>query len=431
MRKVEEATDSQPRRCYLPHHPVVKESSTTTKGRVVFDASCWTASGISLNDGLFAGPVIQDDLRSIVFRCRTRPFMVVADVEKMFRQVYVAQEDRWMQNILWRFDMKEQPVTYELNTITYGMKPSPYLATRTLQQLAMDEHQKYPLASKVVQEDIYMDDLISGADDLTSACELTRQLNAMMHSAGFHLRKWACNHPLPLEGLPNEDLAIRESGVKLDPDPTVKTLGINWLPKTDTFKLQFNTPIVEVTKRLTKRTLLSVIATLFDPLGLVGAAITTAKLFMQHLWTLSSPRGGNSGWDEYLPEAVELKWRRFHAQIPAFDYIRIPRYVMMPDTVSLEMHSSSDASEKAYGACVYLRCKDATGRIMVFLLASKSRVAPLDSQSLPRLELCGALIAAELFERVRTAMHLEGDIFYWCDSTTVTGRSSDMDNLRG
>ncbi|XP_053686351.1 uncharacterized protein LOC128735898 [Sabethes cyaneus] len=220
MRKVEEATDTCGKRYFLPHHPVVKESSTTTKVRVVFDASCRSTSVVSLNDGLIAGPVIQDDLRSIVFRCRTRQVMVVADIEKMFRQVLVSPADSLLQNILWRFDTKERPATYELNTITYGMKPSPYLATRTLRQLAMDEAQSYPFAARVTQEDIYMDDLISGADDLPSTCELTRQLVTMMHSGGFHLRKWASNQPKALEGIPKEDLAIQDDGVELDPDPT-------------------------------------------------------------------------------------------------------------------------------------------------------------------------------------------------------------------
>ncbi|XP_058817603.1 uncharacterized protein LOC131680903 [Topomyia yanbarensis] len=419
MKKVNVNEDCQINRVFLPHHPVVKESSTTTKVRVVFDASCKTATGISLNDGLVAGPVIQDDLRSIIFRCRTRQIMVIADVEKMFRQVIVASDDRWLQNILWRFDSKEPPSTYELTTVTYGTKPAPYLATRALQQLTIDEAHKYPLTSKSAREDVYMDDLISGADDMDSASELCRQLVSMMDKGGFHLRKWASNCPAALQDIPKEDMAIQNTAVELDPDPEVRTLGLIWLPSSDSLKLHFNVPLVEVTERLTKRKVLSIIAALFDPLGLVGATVTMAKLFMQLLWTLPGENSDRLEWDDFLPAAVELNWRRFHAQLPALAGIRIARCVMLPKMIEQEIHVFCDASEKAYGACLYLKSVDESGQVMVSLMASKSRVALLKSQSLPRLELCGALIAAELFDKVRAATRFEGRVYFWTDSTTV------------
>ncbi|XP_058445661.1 uncharacterized protein LOC131426915 [Malaya genurostris] len=419
MKKVDINADSHHKRLYLPHHPVVKENSTTTKVRVVFDASCKTTTGVSLNDCLIAGPVIQDDLRSIIFRSRTRQIMVVADVEKMFRQVLIAADDRWLQNILWRFDSNDTPSTYELITVTYGTKSAPYLATRTLQQLAQDEASEYPLASKSVREDVYMDDLISGSNDMKSALELNKQLVSMMYKGGFHLRKWASNCPAVLQGIPKEDMAIHDSAVQLDPDPAVRTLGLSWFPGTDALKLHFNIPIVEITERLTKRKVLSIIAMLFDPMGLVGAAITMAKLFMQLLWTLPGTNGARLDWDELLPSAIEFDWRRYYAQLPALDNIRIPRCVVLPRTIEQEIHVFCDASERAYGACLYLKTIDTSDQMMVSLMASKSRVAPLKTQSFPRLELCGGLVAAELFEKVKTAIRFEGRVVFWSDSTTV------------
>ncbi|XP_055589904.1 uncharacterized protein LOC129742084 [Uranotaenia lowii] len=144
------------KRCFLPHHPVVKEASTTTKVRVVFDASCKTSSGVSLNDALYAGPVVQEDLRSIILRCRTKHIMVVADVEKMFRQIKIDSNDSPLQSILWRSSPSEVIRTYELCTITYGTKPVPFLATRTLQKLASDEGQKFPMASQAILQDTYV-----------------------------------------------------------------------------------------------------------------------------------------------------------------------------------------------------------------------------------------------------------------------------------
>ncbi|XP_058816128.1 uncharacterized protein LOC131679415 [Topomyia yanbarensis] len=302
MRRVEATASDPVRRCYLPHDPVVKEASTTTKVRVVFDASCNTSSGISLNDVLLVGPVIQEDLRSIILRCRTKQIMLVADVEKMFRQVLISPEERPLQCILWRSSPTAEVSTYELNTVTYGTKPAPFLATRTLQQLATDEEYRFPLAARAVIKDTYMDDVITGSNDVNEAMQLRIQLNELLDSGGFRLRKWASNSTQVLEGISNDDLAIRDTkGISLDPDPSVKTLGLTWIPNTDVFRFQFNIPPPDETDALSKRRVLSIIATLFDPLGLIGATITTAKLFMQLLWTLRDKDGNRLDWDQSLP----------------------------------------------------------------------------------------------------------------------------------
>ncbi|XP_058816019.1 uncharacterized protein LOC131679327 [Topomyia yanbarensis] len=420
MRKVEEVATDSVKRCYLPHHPVVKDSSTTTKVRVVFDASCKTSSGLSLNDVLLVGPVIQEDLRSIILRSRTKQIMLVSDVEKMFRQINVCPEDRPLQCILWRNSSAEEISTYELNTVTYGTKPAPFLATRTLKQLALDEEERYPLAAKAAIEDTYMDDVITGADEVKTAIDLRVQLEAMTSSGGFRLRKWASNCPNVLNGIEEEELAIRSSeGIVLNPDPSIKTLGLTWMPVTDTLRFQFTIPNLNTEVPLTKRCVLSVIATLFDPLGLLGAAITTAKIFMQLLWTLRDENDQRLDWDQPLPPTVGEAWKKYHEQLPLFNEIRIDRCVIITDAESVEIHCFSDASEKAYGACLYLRSENAVGEVKVRLLTSKSKVAPLKCQTIPRLELCGALLAAQLYEKVDKSIKITVKSYFWTDSTCV------------
>ncbi|XP_065077875.1 uncharacterized protein LOC135701095 [Ochlerotatus camptorhynchus] len=302
MREVVETDTELVKRCFLPHHPVIKEASTTTKVRVVFDASC---NGVSLNDVLMTGAVIQEDLRSITLRSRTKQIMLVSDVDKMFRQILVHLLERALQCILWRFSPAECVHLYELNTVTYGTKSAPFLATITLKQLALDEEAQYPLAARAVLDDTYMDDVITGADDEETATTLRVQLNTMMSSGGFKQRKWASNCPAVLEGIPEEDMAIRSSeGIVLDPDPSIKTLGLTWMPVSDTLKYQFSVPSLNPDTSLTKRYVLSVIATLFDPLGLLGAAITSAKIFMQQLWALRDGQGQRLDWDQSLPSTV-------------------------------------------------------------------------------------------------------------------------------
>ncbi|XP_055645178.1 uncharacterized protein LOC129781512 [Toxorhynchites rutilus septentrionalis] len=420
MRKVDGTSRESGKRCFLPHHPVVKESSTTTKVRVVFDASCKTSSGVSLNDVLLTGPVVQEDLRSIILRCRIKQIMLVADVEKMFRQIYIHPEERPLQSILWRASPKEEVCTYELNTVTYGTRPAPFLATRTLKQLATDEREKYPLAYKSIIEDTYMDDVITGSDNVEAAINLSFQLNHMMEDGGFRLRKWASNCEAVLNTIPKENLAIRDTeGINLDPDSYVRTLGLTWIPKMDVFRFQFSVPPIDEDSSITKRQVLSIIASLFDPLGLIGATIVTAKIFMQLLWTLRDNNKHVWSWNQPLPSTVGEAWKRYHKQLPGLNKIEIERCVMIPKAVHIQFHCFSDASEKAYGGCIYIRSQDTEGTVKVHLLTSKSKVAPLKCQTIPRLELCGALLVAQLYEKVQQSTKTTATGHFWTDSTCV------------
>ncbi|XP_039439114.1 uncharacterized protein LOC120420194 [Culex pipiens pallens] len=416
MSKVAETTPTQVNRCFLPHHPVVKEASTTTKCRVVFDASCKTSSGVALNDVLLAGPVIQEDLRSIILRSRIKPVMLVSDVEKMFRQIMVHPEERPLQSILWRFSPDEEVGIYELKTVTYGTKPAPFLATRTLKQLATDDGPRFPLAARAVNQDTYMDDVITGAEDVQSAIELRKQLDEMMLRGGFKLRKWASNRQEVLAGIAEENLAISMEEINLDTDPGVKTLGLTWMPKTDTLKFQFNIPDLDKVPELTKRFILSTIALLFDPLGLLGPVIVTAKIFMQSLWTLLNPNGERLDWDEAVPEMVGEVWRRFHSQLALLNELRITRCVICPEVFKMELHFFSDASEKAFGSGAYLKSEDPKGRIFVNLLTSKTKVAPLKSQAMPRLELRGGVLSAELYVQILQSLKIKIPTFFWVDA---------------
>lgn len=170
---------------------------------------------------------------------------------------------------------------------------------------------------------------------------------------------------------------------------------------------------------LTKRCVLSVIATLFDPLGLLGAAITSAKIFMQFLWKLRDGENKPLGWDQPLPSMVGESWRRLHEKLPFFNLIRIDRCVIIPKAVAVELHCFCDASEKAYGACLYVKSNNAEGEVKIRLLTSRSKVAPLSCQTIPRLELCGALLAAQLFEKVIQSIRFTGKSYFWTDSTCV------------
>ncbi|XP_033227916.1 uncharacterized protein LOC117179862 [Belonocnema kinseyi] len=155
---------------------------------------------------------------------------------------------------------------------------------------------------------------------------------------------------------------------------------------------------------------------IFDPLGLLGPCIILAKVLMQKLWL------EKLSWDESLSVELHLQWSEYRAQLPYLNMIKIPRRILCTEPVEIQLHGFSDASKTAYGACIYLRSKDIDCNIYTNFLCSKSRVASLQTQSITRLELCGALEWARLCSKVTLSLDLSiTKIYLWCEATIVLG----------
>ncbi|RLU19576.1 hypothetical protein DMN91_008133 [Ooceraea biroi] len=210
MTRVSVAGSDLERVCYLPHHGVLRESSLSTKLRVVFNGSSSLPSGTSLNQLLHAGPSLLPALFDILLQWRRYRYVVVTDVEKMYRQIVVHPEDRDLQRILWRFSPDEEIQEFQLNTVTYGLASAPFLAIRTVCQLAEDEGHRFPLGAEALRRKIYMDDVMAGASTLAGAREVVHQLDSICKAGGFPLKKWSANDATILEDLPVEDRLQQE-----------------------------------------------------------------------------------------------------------------------------------------------------------------------------------------------------------------------------
>lgn len=178
---------------FLPHHAVLKEDSATTKLRVVFDGSCRSSSGFSLNDLMLKRYQVQPDLYDILGRVRSFQFVLVCDIEKMFRQIRVNPDQTFLLNILWREHPSQELQCIELFTVTYGTNSAPFLATRVLKEIALRNKKKYPLASDALLTQCYMDDVLSGSNSLEELKQLHSELNDLLKVHGFSLHKWRTN----------------------------------------------------------------------------------------------------------------------------------------------------------------------------------------------------------------------------------------------
>lgn len=188
----------------------------------------------------------------------------------------------------------------------------------------------------------------------------------------------------------------------------IKTLGLRWNPRDDC--LRYHSSYEASSKQLTKRIILSMIAQIFHLLGLIGPFVIRSRVMLQHLWKLKI------GWDSTIPEDVANRWTTYCNQLKNIDQISIPRHVLAQSPQNVQVHGFSDASEVAYGACIYLRSVNLDGSIMIRLLCARSRVAPIKSLSLPRLALCGSLILAILYEKVKGSIRVDvEESYFWSD----------------
>ena len=415
---------------FMPHHAVVKDSSNTTRVRPVFNASAKNCDGLSLNSILMTGPNLLPDIVMTLVRWRLYQFAFVADISKMYLNILLDPMDWPLQTILWREKFDSPIETYALNTVTFGCCASPFLASRTLRQLAMDEGTTYPLAVPIIQSEIYMDDVLSGSSSIASAKEKQRQLTAMLTTGRFKLAKWMANSKELLKEI-DPELVATQAALKVGAGFSV--LGLVWEPSLDSFRFNVNLP--EIKYPVTKRSILSTIAGMFDPSGWISPLIMPLKVLMQSLWLITKE------WDEPLPDKEVKIWEAYHKDLGNLKLISLPRWVKYSPGSIVEIHGFADASKFAYAAVVYTRII-VGAQVYVRLLVSKTKIAPIKTISIPRLELCAAhlltklvkhLLEAKIFDSV--PVHLWTDsrnTLYWIHSipakwpTFVANRTSEI-----
>ena len=234
MGHLEQAPQTHDLRYYLPHHCVFKDS-TTTKLRVVFDASSKSPNGNSLNDCLLLGPRLQDDVfDDILIRFRLHQFALSADVAKMYQQVALDESDRDFHRVLWRDYVTDEIRELRMTRVTYGVASSSYQSTRALQESG-ETNGPNPNTVNVILNDFWVDHLLSGADTLEEACVLQDELIETLNKNCLPLRKWSNNESQLSTRLPKDLQEARKAYEINDKTHQIKTLGLTWHPLEDQF----------------------------------------------------------------------------------------------------------------------------------------------------------------------------------------------------
>ena len=319
---------------------------------------------------------------------------VQADIKKAFFMIGIREEDRPYLRFIWPDDAGVMRA-WRLSRVPFGVNCSPFLLTAVIQHhlklLADVAEPETEAMLRVLSGGFYVDDCIVSLPDAAAAERFHTISMEAMSQAGMELRKWRSNAALPF---------VEE--------PDGKVLGVHWLSARDVISF----PVSSCDQShctWTKRVLLQCIAVLFDPLGLISPYVLQGKLILQELWKLGV------AWDDVLASRLSSIIEQWWGDRHKLSDLHFPRWLGGGDGGKVSVHMFCDASERAFGCCIYFVWSSASQ-----LVFAKSKVAPLKSQSLARLELQAALLGARCLQMVLGETHLEaGEVHAWSDSLTV------------
>ena len=407
----EEIQNKTSKTWYLPHHGVIHPNKPG-KVRTVFDASS-KHNGSNLNENLQTGPDLLNNLVGILLRFRMYRYAIMADIEAMFLQVRLKPPDREAVRFLWKENIHndEEPSHYQLQVHMIGARDSPCCACFALRKTVVDNRDSFgEEVIESVMKNFYMDDFIKSVNSEEEGLKLSLDLIELMHKGGFRLTKFNSNSQMIVEGIPSSELAKSKLNLNFEENKNEveRTLGIKWILSEDQF-IFTSTPKIQM---FTKRELLRVTSSIFDPLGFLSPFILRAKLIIQDLWK------SKIEWDEEINQSHQQLWRKWLMDLENLKFIRISRCLKIEENCrSIQLHIFCDASESAFAAVSYIRVKDQDGKIHCNLVTSKSRLAPLKSLTLPRLELQGAVLGVRMKNTIVKEIQVDFEsITFWTDS---------------
>ena len=439
---------------YIPHRAIIRRDKSTTKLRVVYDASA-RSSGPSLNDCLHTGPTLTQNILDIILRFRTNKVALTGDIEKAFLMVSMAGQDRDVLRFLWVDDIEKispEIVTLRFTRVVFGVSSSLFLLNATIRHHIEQYKEEDPGFVERFLLSIYVDDLSSGGGSEDVAYELYVKSKLRLAEGGFNLRKFVTNSTRLREksqqneaasctpdqtstqkgaehvnssGNTQEDVVREEDktyaksllgATEESPKEEQKVLGVRWNYIKD--ELVFDLMDIAHLARNsepTRRNVISIAARFYDPLGFISPIVVQFKMLFQDLCK------SKLDWNDQLEGELKARWQKLVTGLQKISAITLPRcYFSQIDEpiISCKLHGFCDASSKAYAAVVYLYITTAS-RSYIRFLASKTRVAPVAQQTIPRLELLSALILSRLVTNVAKALEAEvniSKITCWSDS---------------
>ena len=389
--------------CYLPHQAVYKAS--TGKFRRVHDGSAKPYKGaVSINDVLEKGPNLTASILHILLGFRKSKFAIKADIEKAFPQVGISEEDRDVLRCLWIEDGKV--VVYRFKRLPFGLSCSPFILQATL-RLHLGENNVNEEVKEHFTAGTYVDDFLKGEDTVEKLIQSKHFYTNLFDKCGMHFRDWTSNNPLA-----RAEFAQQESR---EPKIEEGALGMLWDTENDILRVNSQRLMEKIKNTIrTKRDLWKIIPSIYDPLGFLSPYVLLGKLIVANACREIK------SWDSKLPQHyidALLKWAREFSEIQNISW---NRFAGIENPKRVQLYGCCDASSYALGACIYLVSTAQNGEITTNLLLSKTRNAPVNEHSIPRLELSSAVLLINLMAHARKVYKVDdSDVTWFTDSADV------------
>lgn len=383
--------------------------------RVVFDSSAQD-SGVSLNDVLLTGPDLNNTLLWVLIRFRKEAVAVTADIQQMYHCFLVREEDRNFLRFLWfqDNDPNKDIIEYRMRVHVFGNCPSPAVAVYCLRQSVRDADLD---VKKFVNHNFYVDDGLKSLPTVEAATDLLKRTQEVLSASNLRLHKIASNKREVMEAFPSQDHANDFKNLDLGSDalPMQRSLGLNWDLMSDTFTFK----VADENKPFTRRGVLSTVNSIYDPMGFIAPVTIQGKAILREL---TQDKGD---WDSPLPHGMEEMWDTWWSSLKDLTSLQISRpYTEISSTEASrrELMVFCDASTKAIAAVAYLKLTDTNGVVHVGFVMGKAKLTPLPEHTVPRLELCAAVLAVELAKLVSSEIDMELDnTTFYSDSKVVLG----------
>lgn len=408
-----------PCKWYLPHFGVVHPSKPE-KLRIVFDAAA-KVHDVSLNALLMKGPEQAKPLLSVLFKFRQGAVAVAADIAEMFSQVRIREADQSAQRFLWRFGKQDEPIrTFVMTSMIFGAACSPCSAEYIKNLNAASFRDVYPEAVSAILDNHYVDDYVCSFDSEETAERVSMEVTNIHSQGGFTLRNFVCNSKALQIKLNGQAQHLRSTVDIQSDNNSEKVLGLYWNTNDDTFRFhlkfhKFAKETLDLDKPLTKRQILAIVMSVFDPFGFLANFLIYSKILLQNTWK------AKIGWDEPLPQQLHLQWKLWWTELAEVNKFQVQRCYSanIPKAESIQLHIFTDASESAFAAVGYLRIAFQE-EVDVAFVAAKTRCAPQKTLSIPRLELQAAVLGCRLQATIRANHQVNvASVVYWSDSQTV------------
>ena len=393
---------------YLPHFAVYRDDKPG-KTRVVMDAKAMY-KGVSLNSECLSGPDLNNKLTDVLVRFRQFESAVTGDIQAMYHRVVIPEDERDVLRFLW-CDESGSVQEYRWTCHIFGGIWCASSSTFALRR-AVEEADTSDKVRQAINKDTYVDDCINSTRGAEVAAQLAKDVSEALLPRGFKMIKFI-GHPKCVTKYIPEELCAKDIKT-IETDPEYSALGMKWDTNTDVlFYRKKPKPLEGI---LTKRKMLSHVASVFDPLGLIAPIIIAGRLLFQRATKLKV------GWDEALPEGLTKEWTRWWLSLDDLEQITFPRCLLgeLYDVTSCDVHHFCDASQIAWGSAAYVRIQGPGGKVHTCLIKAKGRVAPVKQITIPRLELCAAVTAVHMDIELRREMTLEIlTSTFWSDSEIV------------